>query len=186
MLAAALVGLSFLFCQAMILQAAKGIPAWRSPAVVPLILVTGMAEGSGLFLAATVLLRSPLAEIAAVIALILAAWRFWTWRSYLAALATEGAPTRMFAVFDAFKPWFFLIGLALPAVLIALGFFAANASTIAFALAGLCIVFAGSALKLILVTRASFNQGFALQHTPVRGAGVAGPAVKPGWSTMNA
>ena len=39
-----------------------------------------------------------------------------------------------------------------------------------------------AALKFILVTRAGFNQGFALNHTPVRGSGIAGPAVKPGWS----
>jgi phenylacetyl-CoA:acceptor oxidoreductase subunit 1 len=186
MLAAAVLGLSFLFCQAMILQAAKGIPAWRIPAVVPLIMVTGIAEGSGLFLAAAALTRAPVAETVAVAAVILAGMRFWTWRFYLAALATEGAPTRMFAVFDAFKPWFFLIGLAVPAALIALGFFTPGAMTIAFTVAGLGIAFAGSALKLILVTRASFNQGFALKHTPVRGAGITGPAVKPGWSTVKA
>jgi Fe-S-cluster-containing dehydrogenase component/DMSO reductase anchor subunit len=185
MLAAAIVGLLFLFAQAMILKEAKGIPAWRLPAIVPLIIVTGIAEGSGLFLAATALLRAPmpLTEAAAVAAVILAALRSWTWRSYLAALGIEGAPTRTFAVFDAFRPWFLLAGLALPAALIALGFFAASATAMAFVLAGLCIAFAGSALKLMLVTRAGFNQGFALEHTPVRGAGIAGPAVKPGWST---
>ena len=185
MLAAAIVGLLFLFSQAMIIKEAKGIPAWRTPAVVPLIVVTGIAEGSGLFLAATALLRAPmpLAEAAAIAAVILAALRSWTWRSYLAALGIDGAPTRTFAVFDAFRPWFFLIGLAVPMALIALGFFAASATAMAFALAGLCIAFAGSALKLILVTRAGFNQGFALEHTPVRGAGDSGPAVKPGWST---
>jgi phenylacetyl-CoA:acceptor oxidoreductase subunit 2 len=37
-------------------------------------------------------------------------------------------------------------------------------------------------LKYVLVTRAGFNQGFALARTPVRGWGAAGPAVKPGWS----
>ena len=42
---------------------------------------------------------------------------------------------------------------------------------------------AGAGLKFVLVTRASYNQGFALVHTPVRGSGQAGPAVKPGWST---
>ena len=153
--------------------------------MVPLIVVTGIAEGSGLLLAATALLRAPipLAETAAIAAVILAALRSWTWRSYLAALGSEGAPTRTFAVFDAYGPWFFLIGLAVPTALIALGFFAANTTAMAFVLAGLCITFAGSALKLILVTRAGFNQGFALEHTPVRGAGNAGPAVKPGWST---
>jgi phenylacetyl-CoA:acceptor oxidoreductase subunit 2 len=44
-------------------------------------------------------------------------------------------------------------------------------------------VAAGGLLKFILVTRAAFNQGFALTHTPVRGSGIAGPPVKPGWST---
>jgi Fe-S-cluster-containing dehydrogenase component len=185
MLAAAIVGLLFLFSQAMILKEAKGIPAWRIPVVVPLIIVTGIAEGSGLFLAATALLQAPLqlVEAAAAAAVVLAATRSWTWRSYLAALGIKGAPTRTFAVFDAFRPWFFLTGLALPAALIVLGFFAPSATAMAFALAGLCIAFAGSALKLILVTRAGFNQGFALEHTPVRGSGIAGPAVKPGWST---
>jgi phenylacetyl-CoA:acceptor oxidoreductase subunit 2 len=48
--------------------------------------------------------------------------------------------------------------------------------------AGLCVTAAGAVLKFILVTRAGFNQGFALNHTPVRGSGIAGPPVKPGWS----
>jgi phenylacetyl-CoA:acceptor oxidoreductase subunit 2 len=37
----------FLSCQAQILKAAKGIPAWRTPRVVPLIVATGLAEGAG-------------------------------------------------------------------------------------------------------------------------------------------
>jgi hypothetical protein len=32
------------------------------------------------------------------------------------------------------------------------------------------------------VTRAGYNQGFALEHTPVRGSGAAGSGVKPGWA----
>jgi phenylacetyl-CoA:acceptor oxidoreductase subunit 2 len=36
-------------------------------------------------------------------------------------------------------------------------------------------------LKFVLITRAGYNQGFALKHTPVRGVGIAGPPVKPGW-----
>jgi len=50
-----------------------------------------------------------------------------------------------------------------------------------FAVAGLCVTVSGAVLKFILVTRAGFNQGFALNHTPVRGSGIAGPPVKPGW-----
>ena len=47
---AALAALAFVYCQARILRAAKGIPAWRAPQVVPLILTTALAEGIGLLL----------------------------------------------------------------------------------------------------------------------------------------
>ena len=47
---AAPVALVFLYCQARILHASKGIPAWRAPEVVPLIVFTGLAEGAGLAL----------------------------------------------------------------------------------------------------------------------------------------
>ena len=46
--AAALAAAAFLYCQARILRAATGIPAWRRPAVVPLIVITGLAEGAAL------------------------------------------------------------------------------------------------------------------------------------------
>jgi DMSO reductase anchor subunit len=45
---AALLGVLFLYCQGRILQASKGIPAWREPKIVPLILATGFVEGAGL------------------------------------------------------------------------------------------------------------------------------------------
>ena len=109
--------------------------------------------------------------------------RGWTWRSYVTALRIEGAPIRSLAVLDAFGPWLFAFGLAVPAALIFLGLIATSVEPFLFAPAGLCIAGAGGALKLILVTRAGYNQGFALIQTPVRGCGVAGPAVKPGWST---
>jgi hypothetical protein len=51
-LAALLAGTAFLYCQARILQAAKGIPAWREPLTVPLLVATGLAEGAGLYWAA--------------------------------------------------------------------------------------------------------------------------------------
>jgi len=183
MIAAAILGLLFLFSQAMILREAKGIPTWRSPLIVPLILATGLAEGSGLFLIATAVLPplASMAKVAAVIAALMAAVRAWTWASYLAGLRVEGAPKRAFAVFDWFRPWFFVLSFVLPTGLIALAFVIANLATPLFSLAGLCLAGAGAALKFILVTRAGYNQGFALAHTPVRGSGVAGPEVKPGW-----
>ncbi|HXY89769.1 MAG TPA: 4Fe-4S dicluster domain-containing protein [Xanthobacteraceae bacterium] len=183
--AATAVGFLFLFCQAMILRAAKGIPTWRTPAVVPLILATGFAEGAGLFLAATAFLPSlaPRSAATALIALGAAALRGFAWHAYHHNLHRDGAPSRALAVLAAFRPWFFGLGLVLPAALVAVGFVAAEAANPLFALAGICICLAGSALKFVLITRAGYNQGFALTHTPVRGSGLAGPAVKPGWST---
>jgi phenylacetyl-CoA:acceptor oxidoreductase subunit 1 len=181
----AVLAFGFLFCQGMILYAAKGIPAWRSSWSPPLIVVTGFAEGGGLFLAGLALFSAPaaLTQTAAIAVVVLALLRAWIWRSYLIALTVEGAPARALAVLDACRRWFLLGGLALPLALIALGFALQAASGVLFALAGLASMGAGIALKFILVTRASFNQGFALTHTPVRGSGRAGPAVKPGWST---
>ena len=48
--AAAMTALIFLWCQARILRASRGIPAWRAPEVVPLVVCTGLAEGAGLAL----------------------------------------------------------------------------------------------------------------------------------------
>lgn len=45
---AVLSALFFLYCQARILSDAKGIPAWSAPALVPLLLASGLAEGFGL------------------------------------------------------------------------------------------------------------------------------------------
>jgi phenylacetyl-CoA:acceptor oxidoreductase subunit 2 len=184
MVPAAILDLLFLYSQAMILKEAKGIPAWRTPFIVPLMMTTGVTEGGGLFLAAIALLPSlgPMVEKTAVVAIILAAIRGWTWRSYVTALTIEGAPTRALDVLDTFGIWFLIFGLAVPVALIALGFVASNAASILFALSGLCICAAGGALKFVLVTRAGWNQGFALTHTPLRGSGTAGLAVKPGWS----
>jgi phenylacetyl-CoA:acceptor oxidoreductase subunit 2 len=72
----------------------------------------------------------------------------------------------------------------MPSALIIPGITMGTAPGVLFAIAGVCITATGAALKFIVVTRAGFNQGFALVHTPVRGAGIAGPAVKPGWSRL--
>ncbi|MCC6776138.1 MAG: 4Fe-4S dicluster domain-containing protein [Hyphomicrobiales bacterium] len=184
MIAAAMLALLFLFSQAMILREAKGIPAWRTPLIVPLVLATGMAEGAGLLLAGTALLPHlvPLQQEAALAVIILAALRSWCWSSYMTGLRIVGTPTRALEVLDAFRPWFFVFGLAAPTLLALLGLLATQVAAGLFPLAGVSVVGAGAAFKLVLVTRAGFNQGFALVHTPARGAGAPGGAVKPGWS----
>jgi phenylacetyl-CoA:acceptor oxidoreductase subunit 2 len=186
LLAAAVIAVLFLCSQAMILKEAKGIPAWRVFWVAPLVIVTGLAEGSGLFLVAfaQVAALDPVTQLAAAIAIALAALRALIWRSYQAALAAEGAPTGTLATLNDFRLWFFIGGLAIPSALIIPGITMGIAPGILFPIAGVCIAVTGAALKFIVVTRAGYNQGFALAHTPVRGAGIAGPAVKPGWSRL--
>jgi len=184
LLAAALVGLIFLFCQGMILEQSKGIPAWRTPRVIPLILATGLAEGSGLYLLLAALLPDlgGVAEPMAIALAVLATARIWAWWRYLNALASEGAPTRTLEIFAACRGWFFTAGLVLPVTLVAVGLILTVADAVLFALAGFSVFITGWAIKFILITRAAYNQGFALPHAPIRGSGVPGPAVKPGWT----
>jgi phenylacetyl-CoA:acceptor oxidoreductase subunit 2 len=101
--------------------------------------------------------------------------------TYSTGLRNAGAPTRTFEVLNAYRPWFFAFGLAVPIVVVTFGFIVTPIATLLFALGGFSAFSAGWALKFILVTRAGYNQGFALNHTPVRGSGAAGPMVKPGW-----
>ncbi len=180
---AAGVGLLFLYCQAMILKEAKGIPAWRAPQIVPLIVVTGLAEGAGLFLILPLALPelAPRAVPVALAMLALVAARGLAWRSYMSGLRNRGAPARTLAALNSYAPWLLLAGLAVPAFAVVLGLLIAPAGDVLFALGGFSAFAAGWGLKYTLVTRAGYNQGFAIDHTPVHGAGVAGPAVKPGW-----
>ena len=184
LLVSALVGLLFLFCQGMILEQSKGIPAWRQPRVIAFIMATGLAEGCGLFvlLAAVLPELSAAAKPMALALVVLAATRSWTWRRYFNALVGDGVPTRTLEIFMACRGWFFAAGLVLPVVLVAVGLVLPVAAAALFALAGLSVFATGWAIKFILITRAAYNQGFALPHTPIRGSGIPGPAVKPGWT----
>ncbi len=175
--------LAFLFCQGMILLGAKGIPAWREPLIVPLIVATGLAEGGGLLLAVLVFapLPAPTAGVAAAAVGLLIAARGWIWRRYVGALESGGAPSRTLDVFERMRIWVYSLGLALPVALILVGFIPSIDSALPFALGGLVSFAAGWLLKFMLVTRAGYNQGFALAHIP-RGQGIAGQSIKPGWS----
>jgi phenylacetyl-CoA:acceptor oxidoreductase subunit 1 len=183
-LAAAALALVFLVCQAMILREAKGIPVWREPRIVPLIIATGLTEGAGLFLAACVVLPAlaPLMRGAAAATVLLAAARALAWVAYRGALAQGGAPTKALAVLDDYRPWLLVGGLVVPTVGVIAGILVGSLTAPFLAVAGIAAAAAGLGFKFLLITRAGYNQGFALPHTPMRGVGRAGPAVKPGWT----
>ena len=182
--AAAALAFGFLYCQARILQASKGIPSWRERAIIPVILASGLAEGAGLLLAAAAVLPAAeqLAGPAALLLLGLLAVRTIAWRVYVAALRARGAPTRALAALERLRPVFEIGGHLAPAMLLAAGWLLPAIAGPAFALAGLIAFGGGWAFKYTLITRAAFTQGFAVSHMPARGSGTAAPGVKPGWT----
>jgi phenylacetyl-CoA:acceptor oxidoreductase subunit 2 len=149
--AAAMAALVFLWCQARILRASRGIPAWRAPQVVLLVMCTGLAEGAGLALFFS---QEPL--LLALFVLAVAA-RAWAWLSYDAATKS--------AVLAPAGRSLLAIGTAGALACAVVGIGSAPFAWAAAAAA----VGAGWWLKFALVTRASSYQGFSLPHLPVRG-----------------
>ena len=167
---AAALALAFVHCQSRILQAAKGIPAWREPLLVPLVLLTGLAEGGGLWLALRPGEAANQPLLLALVGALLFA-RALVWRAYRRRLAAHAAP-RALAALDGAGRWLQGAGSWLPLALIALavgGAFGAAIAEPALVIAGLLAAAAGAWFKFVLITRAGFNQGFALAHLPVRG-----------------
>ncbi|MDP2824222.1 MAG: DmsC/YnfH family molybdoenzyme membrane anchor subunit [Sulfuritalea sp.] len=181
---AGILGLAFLYSQARILAANKGIPAWRHPRSVSLMMATGLAEGAG-FLACVLSVSSVAIgvwSLAGLIALI--AIRAFVWKMYLGGLIADGAPDGALKVLRGIDLRFVVVGHVLP--LLAVGAVLAGMpgrAGLLFA-AGIMVVAGGWFLKFTLVLRAAFTQGLALLHLPVRGRGAAGPAAKPGWQAI--
>lgn len=163
---AAVLALAFVYCQGRMLQGAKGIPAWREPLLVPLVVLTGLAEGGGLLLLAQPAHAAGQPLLLALVgALVLA--RALVWLAYRRRLAT-----RALAALDAAGRWLQLAGSLLPLVVLALvasGLIGGALAAPLLVVAGLLAAAAGAWLKFTLITRAGFNQGFALAHLPVRG-----------------
>jgi len=173
-------GLVFLYCQARILAANKGIPAWRHRRCLPLVLATGLAEGAGLLTALAWIEPATTTPVAALLIVSTAA-RLVAWRRYLIAMSSEGSPVGALAALRAIDRGLIWAGSAAPIALAMVA--AAVAQPVLVVLAGGMIAVAGAWLKYTLICRASFTQGFALPKTPVRGAGVSVPGVKPGWQS---
>jgi phenylacetyl-CoA:acceptor oxidoreductase subunit 2 len=182
-LAALAAGL-YLYCQARILRASRGVPAWRVPQIMPLIISTGLIEGSGLVLLAGII-NSPVSYLAAiplflVVVLILLGVRMLAWRGYYNALKNN-APEGTVAALRRVRLPFFLLGDLVPMLLILTALLTGSLVTVLDVIALVLMVLAGWLLKFIIVTRAGFFQGYAMVHTPARGAGTPGPGTKPGW-----
>lgn len=162
--------LAFLYCQARIVQAARGIPAWREPLTVPLLVASGLAEGAGLFWLVAAWQEAPGTALVALFALLVAA-RWMLWRAWRKHIATSAAP-RALAQLDRVGRAFRWVGGAAPlalAVVAASGLAPGVWNAALLAVAGLAVAVTGACFKFTLITRAAFNQGFALARLPVRG-----------------
>ena len=154
--ATALAALAFVYCQARILRASKGIPAWRAPEAVPLLVTSALGEGAAAALFfETVPLALPLLG-AAVIARAIAEYRYWSAVKRLRCASALERPRQALWALGTVAPLVLILGI----------------EVIPFAalLAAATVIGTGWWFKFVLVTRAAFNQGFALPHLPVRGA----------------
>jgi phenylacetyl-CoA:acceptor oxidoreductase 26-kDa subunit len=164
--AAAALALAYLFCQARMLKASLGIPAWREPALQPVIMITGVAEGLGLFLFLALFAAPPPAwAVPAAITALLA--RTATWEYYRLRL-NASAPALTIVPLDRASIPLHTLGHALPAVLLVTALLVPDTAALV-AIAGLALAAGGAWLKLIVVTRAAHTQGFSIPFAPVRG-----------------
>jgi len=165
--AAALAALVFAYCQGRMLQGAKGIPAWRSPALTWLIFTTALAEGAGLFVVLATLFDTPARGVLAYFSLALVA-RGLAWSIYRGSVA-KSAARQALAALDRAGKILIQFGTIAPLALLLLGLLADDVARIALLLAGVGALATGWLFKFVLITRAAYNQGFALPHLPVRG-----------------
>ena len=172
---------AFLYSQARMLQAAKGIPAWRHPRVVPLICATGLAEGAGLLLLYGAVAPWPtVPRWLAWIFVLLPAARAACWTGYRRGVHARGAPRAALDVLDGLdRP---LRAADVAATLLAAASLWLPAAVWPRIVAALVVLIAGWTLKATLIRRAAFNQGFALVLAPERGVGGCGPPARPGWN----
>lgn len=165
--AAALAALVFVYCQARMLRAAKGIPAWRVPALVWLNFTTALTEGAGVFVALATLFDTPARGVLGYFSLALVA-RGLAWSIYRGS-AVKSAARPALAALDRAGKILIQFGTIAPLALLLLGLFATDIARVAVLLAGVAALATGWQFKFVLITRAAYNQGFALPHLPVRG-----------------
>jgi len=167
--ATAAAALVFLYCQANILGAARAIPTWHQPLTVPLLVLTGLTEGMGLFWLLGSWSRPSLVLAAPLGLLVVARWLLWrVWRRRLAPVANPAA-LRALAHEAPTLEW---IGTLAPFAFVVIAVPAATQPTvdaILLAAAGLFAAATGASLKYVLVTRTAYHHGFSLPRMPVRG-----------------
>jgi len=174
-LIASLLGVLFLYCQARILQAAKGVPAWRAPVMTWVVVFSGLFEGLGVLAVATGLgsFKFPpdFARVVPALGVSLAAINWVLWRSYMKYCA-EAVPVETLAVLSKHCLTIQMAGRVAPLVLFSVVLFLPIGTfPEVLALAGLLAVVGGWYWKALVVWRACHFQNFHLKSVPLRGSG---------------
>ncbi len=182
----AFAAVAFVYCQAQILHAAKGIPAWRAPLIPAMILASGLFEGVGMVALLTGLVPS-MVKASVMIAgagLLLTLVNAALFHRYRSTARQGGIPPLARRALDDLAPIVHSMGHGLPALLFFVALVAPIDPATLLPLAGISALAGGFWWKFVVVTRASFQQGFALPRAPQRGSGKrAAPARLGGMPT---
>jgi phenylacetyl-CoA:acceptor oxidoreductase subunit 1 len=178
--------LGFLISQARILYAGRGIPAWRTPLVPWLIFTSGLLEGAGLlalaqlYYAGSPYLQGNVAAVAALLAIV----NGILWMVYRLTARQKGIPPLARRQINRVSPFITVIGHALPVIaftLLAQPAAAGYSVTSLLLVAGVGAVLGGVAWKSTVITRAAFQQGFAMPWLPQRGSGTRAAPYRDGF-----
>ncbi len=169
--------LGFLVSQALILQRAKGIPAWRVPLMPWMLGLTGLLEGIGLLaLGVSVWSTSVAADSAVLVGLagaIFAVANAGLWHRYRTTAKTNGIPPLARREIDRVTPVLHGLGHAVPLILFLVAWLWAGQglAALCLALGGAAAIAGGLLWKFRVITAAGYFQGFALPKMPQRGSG---------------
>ena len=175
----AIAAAGFLWTQVMILFAAKGIPAWRVALMPWMLVATGLFEGAGLLLIASLVfpqIGNP-GVIPIVVGLVLAVINAALWHNFRTKASQRGIPPLARQSLDSITPLLHVLGHAIPVVLFGTALLTDSTHPITLVLGGAAAVAGGVIWKRNVITKASYQQGFAMPMVPQRGSGkYAAPA----------
>ena len=158
---AGFLGLLFLYCQARILLASKGIPSWREPTILPLIISTGMVEGTGLLILSLLILGS-IQGWTLYLTIVLLAIRTLSWNKYRQQLTASKAPKQTLSVLSSIHAFTFWGGNIVPVILVCAALMIPGISVVLVSIASIIAVLSGWHMKFIIITRAAQQQGYSL------------------------
>ncbi len=160
----AVLGFGFLFCQAFLLHAAKGIPAWREPLLIPLVLATGLTEGLAILTCLLIFSGHAPIHPARLLAVLLFL-RLASWLLYQRRMESGDAPAGAVEILRDFNHAMVILGHFFPLMLLTIvEAFPELVRPLAL-LISIVATACGWRMKYLIVVRAAKVQGYALGET---------------------